>query len=72
MCQHLEWGYGSDGSIKIEDRGLIDNKLAEIDMYIKKKKITETFLKTIQESENIGTKANMKANIKNEESLAYI
>jgi len=37
MCQHLEWENGSDGYIKIEDRGLIDNKFADIYMYIEEK-----------------------------------
>ena len=61
MCQHPEWEKGSDGYLRIEDGGFIDDKWAEIYMYLRYKKNPEAFLKSIQENENIGTKAKQES-----------
>ena len=61
MCQHPEWENGSDGYLRIEDGGFIDDKWAEIYMYLRYKKNPEAFLKSIQENENIGTKAKQES-----------
>mmetsp|Transcript_12510 Transcript_12510/g.15413 ORF Transcript_12510/g.15413 Transcript_12510/m.15413 type:complete len:205 (+) Transcript_12510:238-852(+) len=61
MCQHPEWEKGSDGYLRIEDGGFIDDKWAEIYMYLRYKKNPEAFLKSVQENENIGTKAKQES-----------